>query len=91
MIDITEIRAALVSGRFTNDELETVAQALKFARTQLGKRTVRSLAHGDSVKFTNPKTGVTFQGTVDKIKLKYVLVATPQGRYNVPASLLEAV
>ncbi len=88
-MNITDIRSAIVSGQFTSAELETLAQALKFARNQLCRRNTFSFKSGDTVKFTNPKTGVTFRGSVDRVKQKYVLVATPQGRYNVPANLLE--
>ena len=90
-MDITEIRGAIVSGQFNSDELETIAQALKFARNQLCRRNTFAFRSGDSVKFTSPRSGVTFKGTVEKVKQKYILVATPQGRYNVPANLLEAV
>lgn len=88
-MNITEIRGAIVSGQFSSDELETIAQALKFARNQLCRKNTFAFRTGDSVKFSNPKTGATFRGTVDRVKQKYVLVATPQGRYNVPANLLE--
>lgn len=81
----------IMFGTFTNDELEGIAQALKFARAQLAKTTRRSLVIGDAVKFTDPRNGRVFQGTVDKIKVKYVLVKTALGRYNVPANMLEAV
>ncbi len=89
-MNITEIRGAIVSGQFSSDELETIAQALKFARNQLCRRNTFAFRTGDTVKFTSPRTGVTFRGTVDRVKQKYVLVATPQGRYNVPANLLES-
>ena len=91
MTALSTIRSEIISGIFTNDELNELADAIRFARSQLGKRTVRSLRVGDSVKFTSTKTGATFRGTVDKVKVKYVLVNTPQGRYNVPASMIEAV
>lgn len=81
----------IMFGGFTNAELEGVAEALRFARAQLTKATRRSLTTGDVVKFTSNRNGVTYQGTVEKVKLKYVLVSTPQGRYNVPANMLEAV
>ena len=67
------------------------AQTLKYARSQIGRRTVRSLLPGDTVKFASPKTGVVFRGTVDRVKIKYILVNTPQGRYNVPANLVEPI
>ena len=91
MDDVSQIRTALFHGVFTADDLAKIGDALTFARSQLSKRTVRSLREGDSVQFTSPKSGVTFKGTVAKVKIKYILVATPQGRYNVPANLVEAV
>jgi hypothetical protein len=90
-MDVTEIRGAIVLGKFSSQELETIAQAVKFARNQLSRKNTSCFRPGDAVKFTSPRSGVTFNGTVDKVKIKYVLVATPQGRYNVPASLLETV
>ena len=86
-----EITQSLVTGNWTTAELEEIALALKYARNQLCKSTNRSLSKGDTVKFTSPRTGVTFTGTVERIKPKYVLVVTSQGRYNVPGSLLETV
>lgn len=90
MTDIQSVRSAIISGVFTNDDLNSIADAIKFARAQLSKQTRRSLVIGDAVKFTDPRNGRVFTGTVDKVKLKYVLVQTPAGRYNVPANMLEA-
>ena len=89
MIDIVDIRSSITSGNYTVSELDTIAQALKFARAQLAQQQIRACVKGDSVKFTNPKTGAIFRGTVDRVKIKNVIVSTPQGRYNVPANLLE--
>lgn len=91
MTDLFAIRSTITSGCFTNDELNSIADAVRFARSQLGRRNTRALRTGDNVKFTSTRSGAVFQGTVEKIKIKYVLVNTPQGRYNVPASMLEAV
>jgi hypothetical protein len=46
---------------------------------------------GVAVKFYHPKQGRDITGTVNRIKQKYILVDTAQGRYNVPANLLETV
>ena len=73
----------------TSQQLGEITQAVKYARAQLSNRQIRSCVKGDSVRFTNPKTGAIFCGTVDRVKIKNVIVATPQGRYNVPANLLE--
>ena len=84
-----QIVSELMSGSLTNDELEQIAQALKYARSQVGNQIKRQLRPGVSVKFYHPKLNFYVAGTVNRIKQKYVLVDTPQGRYNVPANLLE--
>lgn len=86
-----EIVAALMSGTLNNEDIEQVAQALRYARAQVGKSIKRQLSPGVSVKFCHPKQNFYVAGTVNRIKQKYVLVDTAQGRYNVPANLLEVV
>lgn len=86
-----EIVAALMSGTLNNEDIEQVAQALRYARAQVGKSIKRQLSPGVSVKFYHPKQNFYVAGTVNRIKQKYVLVDTAQGRYNVPANLLEVV
>ena len=89
-MNANNIVSELMSGNLTNDELEQIAQALKFARSQLGNDIKRDLRPGVSVKFYHPKQGRDITGTVNRIKQKYVLVDTAGGRYNVPANLLVA-
>ena len=88
---IQEINSAIMSGNFTNDQLTSIGDAIRFARANLVRQTKRQLTIGSKVKFTSNRNGMTYLGTVDKIKIKFVLVNTPQGRYNVPASMLETV
>ena len=90
-MNANQIVSELMSGRLTNDELEKIAQALKYARSQVGNQIKRQLRPGVSVKFYHPKQNFYIAGTVNRIKQKYILVDTAQGRYNVPANLLEAV
>lgn len=90
-MSVDKIVETLTSGRLTNYDIELVARALKFARSQLGNEIKRDLRPGVNVKFFHPKQARDVQGTVNRIKQKYVLVDTPQGRYNVPANLLETV
>ena len=87
---IQEINTSIMFGGLSNDQLDSVLSAVKYARSQLGKSKIRSFARGNSVKFTSSKTGQTVIGTVEKIAIKYVTVATPQGRWKVPANMLEA-
>jgi len=90
-MDVKAINSAIMFGNLTNDELSTVIDAVKYARAQLTKQNRRSFMLGDTVKFTSNRNGVTYTGTVNKIKIKYILVRTPNGMFNVPANMLEAV
>jgi hypothetical protein len=88
-MSVNHIVTELMSGTLTNDDIEQVTQALKYARAQVGREVKRQLAPGASVRFYHPKQNFYIAGTVNRIKQKYVLVDTPRGRYNVPANLLE--
>ncbi len=88
-MSVDQIITELMSGTLTNEDIEQVAQALKYARAQVGRQVKRQLTPGVSVKFYHPKKNFYIAGTVNRIKQKYILVDTPQGRYNVPANLLE--
>jgi small-conductance mechanosensitive channel len=88
MRTVQEINQAIMFGNFTNTELVSIIDAVKWKRATLAKLTKASLAVGDSVEFTSNKTGMTLQGTVTKIAIKYVTVRTPQGAWRVPANML---
>jgi len=90
-MNIMQINTAILQGGFTNDQLTSVIDAVKFARARLADKTKRSLFLGDLVQFTSSKTGRTLQGTVNKIAIKYVTVATTTGLWRVPASMLTLV
>jgi hypothetical protein len=90
-VDIKAINAAIVSGIYTNDDLNSIIGAIKYARAQLTKQNKRAFQLGDTVKFTSNRNGLTHVGTVRKVKIKYILVNTPGGLFNVPANMLEAV
>jgi len=91
MISIKDINSAIMFGNFTNDELTSIIDAVKFARAQLTQRTKRSLMLGDAVKFTSNRNGMTYRGTVRKIAIKYITVDTGSVLFKVPANMLEAV
>ena len=90
-MDVKEINSAIMFGNLTNDQLSTVIDAVKFARMQLTKQKTRAFSIGDRVKFTSNRNGMTYVGNVRKVKIKFVLVNTPGGLFNVPANMLEAV
>jgi hypothetical protein len=90
-MSVQSINNEILAGNFTNDQLTSIIDAVKFARARLAEKTKRSVTLGSAVKFTSTKTGITLQGTVDKIAIKFVTVRTQQGLWKVPASMLEVV
>ena len=88
---IQSINAEILAGNFTNEQLTSIGDAIKFARARITEKSIRTLRLGTSVRFTSNKNGQTYSGTVDKIAIKYVTVRTAQGLWRVPASMLEAV
>jgi hypothetical protein len=90
MISIKDVNSAIMFGNFTNDELTSIIDAVKFARAQLTQKTKRSLMLGDTVKFTSNRNGMTYRGTVRKIAIKFVTVDTGSVLFKVPANMLEA-
>jgi hypothetical protein len=90
MTTIKEVNSAIMFGSWTDTELSSMIDAVRFAKASLQKQVKRSLSIGQAVKFNSAKRGMTMQGTVDKIAIKYVTVRTPQGLWKVPANMLEA-
>jgi len=90
-MDIKQINSAIMFGTWTNAELTSIMDAVKWNRAQLAKQVKRSIVVGDNVEFTSNKTGRRMRGFVSKIAIKYVTVNTGQGLWRVPANMLEAV
>ena len=88
-MSIQTVNAEILAGNFTNEQLSSIIDAVKFARARLTDQTKRSLRLGSAVRFTSTKNGMTYNGTVDKIAIKYVTVRTTQGLWRVPANMLE--
>jgi len=87
---VNEINRAIITGNLNNTELSSIIDAVKFARAQLTKQKTRTFQLGDRVKFTSNRNGLTYVGDIQKVKIKFVLVKTPGGLFNVPANMLEA-
>lgn len=90
-MNVQQINTALITGSFTNEQLSSVIDAVKFARSRLAQATKCSLKVGDSVNFTSSKTGQNYTGFVTKIAIKYVTVKTVGGLWRVPANMLTKV
>lgn len=91
MLKSTEMETinGLVS-KMSLEDVKMVSERLNMQRTFIGKQTIRSLMKGDRVSF-NGRRGLT-EGTVMKVNIKNVVVdCAPNGRWNVPASMLTKV
>jgi exosome complex RNA-binding protein Csl4 len=93
MTTIQDINSTIISGQFTNDQLNSIVTAVTFARNQLAQKTRFTLVKGSAVKFTSSKSGQTVIGTVEKVNRKFVIVkenGKAFGNWRVPANMLEA-
>lgn len=91
MRTIQEVNSAIMLGQWTDTELRSMIDAVKWNRSQLQKQVKRSLSIGDNVNFTSSKTGRNLTGVVMKIAIKYVTVNTVAGMWRVPANMLQVV
>jgi hypothetical protein len=91
MLSIQEVNRAIMLQEWTNTELSSMIDAVKWNREQLSKRIKRSIGVGDTVNFTSSKTGRNVTGTVLKVAIKYITVKTIDGLWRVPANMLTVV
>ena len=91
MLTIKQINSAIMLQTWTDIELRSMIDAVKWNRAQLVQQTKRSLRIGDNVNFTSSKTGKNTTGVVTKIAIKYVTVKTITGLWRVPANMLTKV
>jgi hypothetical protein len=91
MLTIQQVNSAIMMQTWSNTELASMIDAVKWARNSLARQVKRGLMLGDTVEFTSSKTGRTLQGTVSKIAIKYVTVNTTAGLWRVPAAMLTPV
>lgn len=87
-LSIQDVNSAIMFGSFSNEQLESIAAAVKYRRAQINRETKRALMLGDVVRFTHPRTGRTHQGNVVKINIKNIKVRDGITTWNVPANML---
>lgn len=90
-MNITQINTAILQGGWSNDQLSSMIDAVKFARARLTEQTKRTLRIGDNVNFNSTKLGRNVTGVVVKIAIKFVTVKTVSGLWRVPANMLTVV
>ena len=91
MLSIAEVNTAIMMQVWTDVELRSMIDAVKWNRTNLARRIKRSISIGDNVEFTSSKTGRLTRGFVTKVAIKYVTVNTGMGLWRVPANMLSLV
>jgi hypothetical protein len=90
-MNISQVNHAIMYGNFTNDELSSIIDAVKYGRARLTREIKRGLAVGDNVNFTSTKLGRNVTGVITKIAIKYVTVRTATGLWRVPANMLTRI
>lgn len=88
--EIQQINSSIMFGSFSNDQLDSIIMAVKFARTQLAKQAKNSFVRGSKVKFTSSRTGQTVIGEVTDVKRKFIHVRSGFTNWRVPANMLSA-
>ena len=91
MLSIKEVNQAIMLQTWTNTELSSMIDAVKWNRDHLAKQIKRSITTGDNVEFTSSKSGRLMRGFVTKVAIKYVTVNTGLGLWKVPANMLTVV
>lgn len=93
MATIQEINSTIISGVFSNEQLDSITMAIKFARNQLAQKNKFTLTRGSKVKFVSSRSGKTVLGTVEKVNRKFIIVRENGMMFQtwrVPANMLEA-
>lgn len=90
-MNATQISSIIMRNSWTNEELNSIIEAVKFSRSTLAKLVKYSLKVGDNVNFTSSRTGRNTTGVVTKVAIKFVTVRTVEGLWRVPANMLTKV
>lgn len=89
-MNISEINNAITRGTFSNEDLTSIIEAVKYARARLGRHTIWSIKRGDKVSYKG-RSGRIVVGVVTDIKIKNVIVQVGASSWRVPANMLTLV
>jgi len=90
MANIQEINSSIIHGSFTNEQLDSITMAVKYAKNQIAQKNKFTLVRGTKVKFTSNRTGQTVIGEVTDVKRKFIHVRSGFTNWRVPANMLSA-
>lgn len=93
-VTIAQVNAAIVSGSFSDEQLRSIGDAIRFAREQLVRKATCVFSTGSKVKFMNSKPGYNKMviGTVVKVNRKFIIIKDNATMMNwrVPGNMLSA-
>jgi hypothetical protein len=85
------LEASILSGNFTNEDLNGIARAVNAARASLARKNANTLSVGIKVTFPDSRNNRVLSGTVESIKVKNASVRCAGTLYRVPMNMLTAV
>jgi len=88
--EIQQINSTIMFGSLTNEQLDSIISAVKFARAGLAKQNKNAMPVGSEVQFTSSRTGQTWIGVVKKVNRKNMVVQVGSRLWNVPANMVKA-
>jgi hypothetical protein len=91
MLSIQEVNNAIAFGHWTNEQLTSMIDAIKYNRNLLVQAVKHDIRVGDNVEFTSSKSGRLVRGFVTKKAIKYITVDTGMDLWRVPANMLSKV
>ena len=93
LTSIQQLNRSIMFGKWTDVELRSMAESIRFAQTSLRKQVKRNLDVGVRVRWVSSKNPAGATGTVKKIAIKYVTVRNDRdgGLWKIPANMLEIV
>ena len=90
LTSIQQINQSIMFGDWTDTELSSMIDAIKFKRASLIKAAKYNFKVGTDVKFHSTKRGIDVVGKITKVAQKYATVSTSQGLWKVPMNMLSA-
>ena len=89
-MNIKEINTAIVTGKLSIEDLDSIADAVKFARSRIAFTMSSTLTKGSRVKVNHAKVqGIV--GTVLKVKIKKADVDFAGKIFQVPLTMCQVV
>ena len=89
-MNVKDINTAIVTGKFSIEDLDSIQDAVKFARSRIASTLSSTLTKGAKVKVNHVKVqGVV--GTVVKVKIKKADVDFNGRIFQVPLSMCQVV